>query len=125
MYLGQELAKLNLKSFSKEEVSKRVRNKVNQLSSKNIRDDYLIGQKAIFLKALHNEKSISSFLNLICADVINIRTMQAITKEFSSIIGIDESECHPFCELFNIGLLGTHRFEIFNQSTVQFFKNRK
>jgi hypothetical protein len=122
MYLGQVLSKQGLHSCEKDETSVKVKHVVNSLSAKHILDDYLKGQKSIFLKNLCSDESISEFLGLICSDVLNIRSMKAINIEFAKKRGIPESDSHPFCELYNIGLLGTHRSDPVTLNSVQSFK---
>lgn len=121
MYFGQVLAKLGADG-SEVERSKKVKDTVNRIAAQNILDDYLKGQRAIFLTSLREDAAVRQFLGLVCSNVLNARAMGAISKEFAKTRGTPTAELHPFCELFNIGLLGTHRADPVTLKLVQFFR---
>ena len=122
MFFGNALSSLNPSGLPDEIRSEEVKKKINVIAGENIVSDYLKGQRSIFLKALCDERAISEFLRLIPSNVLNYRAMRAINKEFAAVRGISPSDSHPFCELFNIGLLGTHHGDAASFKLAQYFK---
>ena len=122
MFLGQKLATLGLSRCTREEAATKVKVAVNTVSADSIREDYLVAQRSIFLRALATESAISTFLGLISSNVLNATAMKAINSEFATREQISPTESHPFCELLNIGLLGTHRADPVSLDSVQYFR---
>ena len=96
---------------------------VNTIAAKYVKEDYLYGQQMQFLETLCTSPRIEQLLRLIPSNVLNLRSLQSINRRFSSLIGIPYETSHPFCELFNIGLLGhPRRDSSLNHERVQYFK---
>ena len=109
MYLGQVLSNSANPTASPDVNENKIKQTVNQMAARSILEDYWKGQKAIFLKTLCDDSSIATFLSLIPTNILNVRAMRAVNRHFAQLRGLQESDSHPFCELYNIGLLGTHR----------------
>src|SRR6185436_5292399 len=84
-----------------------VREKINAFGAENALDDYLLGQRAFFLKTLNSEDRVRALLRCLPSNVLSGRSLTSVAHEFARITGLDFADCHPFCELHNVGLLGT------------------
>lgn len=120
MYFGQQISRLELDKCPSEDVEDELKERINHISAENIITDYLKGQRAIFLRSLCDESAISLFLSMMPSNILNYDAMFAINREFERVRGIDGA--HIFCELFNIGLLGTRSVEGADLDGRQFFK---
>lgn len=79
----------------------------NNVSAEKIYHDYLVAQKRIFLTSLNERADIDLLLSLIPTNVLRGKTLRRIAAEFKAQKGGLACYDHPFCELFNNGLLGS------------------
>ncbi len=101
----------------KTEIVKRV---VNKVSSECVSKDYLESEMSVFLDVLQDHNNRARFFSLIKKNIMTIENINAITKAFNATIyGVDHS---PFCELYNIGLLGVIGHDIIGDRKVQQFR---
>ena len=107
MYFGGALHGLSLASLLADERLKAIRRCVNKVGADNILEDYLLGQRKIFLNTLTNLDAITALVKLLPSNVLTGKALTSINREFSALMGFKETESHPFCELYNLGLLGT------------------
>jgi hypothetical protein len=121
MYLAKELSGLTRNPNDAETRGHEIRRIVNETSAEYIVKDYLKAQKSIFLKSLASEDMIECFFKLVCSDVLNFDSINAISREYARLTNCDVFSCHPFCELYNIGLLGTHRPNSVTSQSEQYF----
>ena len=77
------------------------------------------GEMAHFLRFLSKETSRIAFFSMIHSNVLNFNDMERI----SNVAG-GEDDVHPFCELYNLGLLGSIRADV-DGEIVQHFKTPK
>lgn len=122
IYLGKVISDKQLNLKDTDEAEDTIRRLVNEAGTNNLYRDYLLGQKRIFLKTLNSEERIKKILGLIPSNVLTGKALFSINKRFSEIIGVDQYRCHPFCELFNIGLLGTIRRSASTNNIQQYFR---
>jgi hypothetical protein len=106
MYFGRSLHDRKLASLSKDEAQHAIRKVVNATGSENLYEDYLLGQKRIFLSSLRTLERIQYLFSLIPSNVLTWKALKSINAEFSKKFKIKAKDSHPFCELFNIGLVG-------------------
>lgn len=123
MGLGAELSKIVEEDFeSPSERTIAFRNAINEKASDNILNDYLLGQRAIFLRTLKDRTALDQLFTLMPANIVTGSQLGIIADEFANRSGIPTNECHPFCELFNIGLLGTYKYSDTVENRVQTFR---
>lgn len=107
MFFGRELAHAYLQSMTHESRIAAIKEAVNRVSTEHIFDEYLRGQREIFLRTLSSDRAIAELFKRIPRNILNLQTIEAIRRELAAVLGVDEEDCYPFCDLFNIGLLGT------------------
>jgi hypothetical protein len=109
MQVGHTLARYSLSSEITD-VGARIeliRSIVNNVGLDKTYNDYLISQKRMFLTALSEREDIDGLLRMISTNVLRGTTLRAIAAQFQADRGGAARYQHPFCELFNNGLLGT------------------
>jgi len=91
----------------KEEKEQRLRRMVNETAATEIRSSYLQGEMQRFLCDLKSVDNMDRFFRLIPHAILTEEEIKRITRRFArDIYGNPDTDCHPFNELFNIGLLG-------------------
>jgi hypothetical protein len=103
MMMGKRLQSVNMDWLSEEEKNEDVIDFVDRVSKEHVCIDYL-NQKSIFLKCINSKDKLEKLMELVCSNVMNKNSISEITKKMSEMNGAEE--IHPFCELYNIGLLG-------------------
>lgn len=122
MLIGSALHDLKLNSIPIAERPSEFRKKVNEIGSDQLYKDYLISQRKIFLNTLHHEDDVKNLLKLIPSNVLKGKTLHNINLQFSNNKGSDPKSSHPFCELFNVGVIGVVRREPSSNEDEQIFK---
>lgn len=122
MHFGRALAEAGLRDLDKNERAKTIRHHVNNEATRTTLSDYLLSQKQYFLKTLTDENRVWTFLRFIPANVLTANALVSINQEFCDQIGIPFEESHPFCDLFNIGLLGQVRQDLATGGYCQYFR---
>ena len=122
MYMGSELHKLHASEIPEPKRLEEVRRCVNDVGADNIFDDYLLGQRRMFLSTLTSDHRVRTLLSLIPANVLTGRSLATINSAFAAELGIDANQSRPFCELLNIGLLGVVRRDIHGEDRQYFRK---
>lgn len=122
MQFGKALDEAELSFFEPEERMHRVRDVIDETSSENIFEDYLESQKQMFMKTLSTEERLRALLKLIPSNVLTASSLMSINKRFASFVGIAREKSHPFCELFNSGLIGQIRFDPADGGQFQYFR---
>ena len=122
MGFGHELSLQALRNMSPTDAQDTIRRKVNKISSSNVFEDYLKSQRQFFLKTLRQDEHISTLFSLLPTNILRGEDLQNINAEFARRTGVPISDSHPFCELFNIGLLGTLRIDPITGDERQYFK---
>lgn len=122
IYFGKAIDKLGLKKLDKIQVETEIRKTINKVGAENLYEDYLLSQKRIFLHTLQNESSIKKLFSLIPSNVLKGNSLKIINSRFAKIMNLNEKDCHPFCELYNIGLLGKVSQKGFPLQQIQVFK---
>ena len=106
MHFGRALDELELNQIPAEQRAEAVRDQVDAIAAKSIFDDYLTSQKTPFLNTLTDPSRLRMLLRQIPANVLTAASLKSINREFCQKLGLVAGTTHPFCELFNIGLLG-------------------
>ncbi|WP_157879016.1 EF-hand domain-containing protein [Pararhodospirillum photometricum] len=122
MAFGKGLTELNLERFSGDTLQEKIRDKVDSISSDNLLKDYLMSQKSQFLRTLNSNARIQFLLRSIPSNVLTLESLHAINKLFSEKTHIPPEDSHPFCELYNIGLLGHVRQDVAGGGFYQYFR---
>jgi len=122
VYCGSLINDAGLEEYEIDEVEGVIRKIINVAGAENLYNDYLIGQKKIFLHSLDDENKIKLLFSLIPSNILHGRALKAINKQFSLLCKHEEKKSHPFCELYNIGLLGTIRKTHFDEMVQSFRK---
>jgi hypothetical protein len=120
IYLGKAIAELGLDNNKVDNHEQLLRNEINEAGASHIYKEYLLDQKKIFLKTLNSEQSIRQLLSLIPSNVLSGKAISSINKKFAELLQIKVDSSHPFCELYNIGLLGTIKQKGFKK--IQYFR---
>ena len=96
---------------------------INKTGSENIIDDYLSTEKIFLMNYIKSTKNLFSLLSLIPSNVLNGKMIESIKNQFAVNNGFTQEDCHPFCELYNIGLIGkVNRSTVSNGNITQVFK---
>lgn len=107
----------------------RFREIVREASGRNIVNN-VFHEMAVFLRCLVDAKSRSRLFGLIPGNVLSRRELETICCEFNGLgpeaaAGFRELQAtleHPFCELYNCGLIGTVQEDPAGRDTRQQFK---
>lgn len=105
------------------------RNTVNEVSS-NLLLPLIFEEHAVFLECLNRVDERNRFFSLLPSNVLTRPQIERICCEFnrveaahySELTDADCSLAHPFCELYNCGLIGVVREDTVNNATIQEFK---
>ncbi len=122
MYIGGALSKLDLEDLSEDDSLESIRRCINKVGADNILEDYLLGQRKIFLKTLCTLDLITQLIKLLPSNVLTGKSLRSINQEFCNIVGLNEQASHPFCELYNLGLLGVVERDLLSNSEEQHFR---
>lgn len=122
MQFGKAIDELDLVDMSESDRMRKVRETVDSVAADKTIADYLAGQKLIFMKTLTNEQRLRHLFQLIPSNVLTARSLKSINKAFCSRIRIAEDSSHPFCELYNSGLLGKVMFDSASGGYIQYFR---
>lgn len=122
MQFGKAIDELDLLNMSEKDRIKIIRETVDSVAAEKTIADYLAGQKLIFMKTLTNEQRLRTLFHLIPSNVLTAHALESINKEFCSLIKIPENSSHPFCELYNSGLLGKVMFNAASGGRFQYFR---
>lgn len=122
MQFGKAIDELELLSMPAQDRVKKIRETVNSVAAEKTIADYLAGQKLMFMKTLTNEQRLRTLFHLIPANVLTAEALESINEKFHSQIGIKKDVSHPFCELYNSGLLGKVVFDTASGGRSQYFR---
>ena len=126
MILGQKLSD----SLPRERVSaglsaqkrqKAVTNLINEESSNKLAMDYLTKEMQMFFKGADVQHFVNRLIASINSTVLSLSNMQRLSAKFLSE-GVWHGTEHPFCLLFNLGLLGYVEHEPSSRDRGQKFK---
>lgn len=95
---------------------------VNRKSVEIVIDDFLFSQQIYFLSSLKNVNDLKKLSRFIPSNILPGWSLESINYWFSESKGINILDSHPFCELYNIGLLGHSGKDFTNQNEIQLFK---
>ncbi|GJM05596.1 MAG: hypothetical protein DHS20C09_15920 [marine bacterium B5-7] len=122
MGFGKAIDDLDLEGLNEEQRADLIKVAIDRNSSINIFDDYLNSQRAQFLKTLGDRARITALLKLIPSNVLTRSSLSSINKKFSEGCKLFQHDSHPFCELYNIGLLGQVRQDSLSGGMQQYFR---
>lgn len=122
MHFGKELAHAKLHELSNEDRQEEIRDIVDAVAAKTIFDDYLSSQKAPFLHTLTDIERLRALLRLIPSSVLTADSLRSVNIEFAARVGLSLEQSHPFCELFNLGLLGRVQQNSASGGNFQYFR---
>lgn len=122
MQFAKALDEAELYELSHEERMKQIRDVIDETSAENVVSDYLQSQKQMFMKTLNTKSRLLELLKLIPSNVLTAESLKIICKRFCETVGIPPEEAHPFCELFNSGLVGEVRFDPASDGFYQYFR---
>ncbi|AFL73259.1 toll/interleukin-1 receptor domain-containing protein [Thiocystis violascens] len=122
MHFGKALDDTQLFKLESDERAEEIRDQVDTIAAKSIFDDYLTSQKTPFLKTLTDLGRLRILLRLIPSNVLTASSLKSINDEFAKRIGLAPDLSHPFCELFNIGLLGRVQQNAASGGEFQYFR---
>lgn len=83
-----------------------IRRLVNDIGSNIIVDDYIKSEKIEFLNIFIDNVDFKKFMTLIPSNVLHAEALATIKEKYCEIQNISSHDAHPFCELYNIGLIG-------------------
>ncbi len=122
MQFAKALDEAELHDSSDDDRKRLIRDVIDEISAENIVSDYLQSQKQMFMKTLNSQSRLRELLKLIPANVLTAESLKSINKRFCHAVGINPEEGHPFCELFNSGLVGEVRFDAASDGYFQYFR---
>lgn len=104
-----------------EERAQSVREIVNRIAGDEF-NAYLQGEMEQFLSFLQNARHRRAFLSRLPRNILSMRDLERIRDDVAINLGLEPSGIHPFCELFNLGLLGCPRIDALGKARIQYFK---
>jgi hypothetical protein len=121
--MGRELSMSRLPiEATAEEREGRVREVVNRVSGDEF-CNYLQGEMEQFLDFLHDDGNRRLFFLRLPCNILTMRDLERIRDDIAAVKGLDRARVHPFCELFNLGLLGCLKIDALSDGPrVQAFK---
>jgi len=122
MHFGRDLDNANLESLGEEERQERIREVIDDVASVQIRKDYIEDQKSYFLNTLRAPDQLDELLRTIPCNVLTSDSLRHIHSAFCKRVKLPIKHAHPFCELFNIGLIGKVQMNIAAGGYVQYFR---
>lgn len=90
---------------AKKNCQKKIAEIVNRVSADDLAYKYLNGEMRLFFKGDDPEKFVDNLLSKINSSVLSFSSLERISKKFISD-HVWEGTHHPFCLLYNLGLLG-------------------
>jgi hypothetical protein len=105
MGFGHELSLAELSKHPAPDAQKILRKVVNKVATENVFHDYFKTQRQFLLKTLREDPRITTLFSLIPTNVLRSEDLKRINTEFA-LRDLTLTDGHPFCELFNVGLLG-------------------
>lgn len=126
MILGQKLSdslpsEQGTLGISPPKRQKAVTNLVNEESSNKLAMDYLTKEMQIFFRGADVQHFVSKLIASINSTVLSLSNMQRLSAKFIND-GAWRGTEHPFCLLFNLGLLGYVEHEPSSRDRRQTFK---
>lgn len=116
-----ELSIANVREIEESRRLDAIRKAVNDISGESVYNDYLESEMSVFLSELKDNQNIEQFFKLLRKNIMTLDNMKAIVSEYrrKNNINID---IHPFCELFNIGLIGCITTDHVQNKKIQCFR---
>ena len=107
----------------------RFRDTVNRTASNTLLP-LVFSEMSVFLDCLRDEAERNHFFGLLSHNIISRQDVEAVCAAFNGLDELDLSQLHengvrighPFCELFNCGLIGTVTEDRVNRSVLQQFR---
>lgn len=99
----------------------RVRDIVNRVAGDEF-VAYLQGEMAQFLDFLQDEAHRRAFFSRLPRNILSLRDLERIRDDVAGVFGVPAERIHPFCELYNLGLLGSLRVDAIGDGRIQYFK---
>ncbi len=106
MSFGSDIHRLNINNINEHDRPNEFRLVVNETGADQVYKDYLISQRRMFLNTLFDEKNVKELLSLIPSNVLKGNVLATINAKYASVHNVDPKESHPFCELYNVGVIG-------------------
>jgi hypothetical protein len=104
----------------------RFREVLNRCSTTEICQAYLLGEMSMFLPFLKIQENLACFFRLIHRNVLSQNALLRVYEQFNEGLkreGVWPGKMvHPFCELYNLGLLGSIAIDYGNNSHTQSFR---
>lgn len=112
-----------------QESEERFRDTVNRAASNTLLP-LVFSEMSVFLDCLRNEAERARFFGLLSHNIITRKEVEAVCAAFNGLDQLDFNQMdengvrigHPFCELFNCGLIGTVLEDSVNRSVLQQFR---
>ncbi|MDF2972400.1 MAG: hypothetical protein K0R61_2850 [Microvirga sp.] len=104
-----------------DERENRVREVVNRVSGDEF-CNYLQGEMEQFLDFLHDDGNRRLFFSRLPCNILSMRDLERIRDDVAAAKGLAPAHVHPFCEMFNLGLLGCLKVDPLGEGRVQAFK---
>jgi hypothetical protein len=106
---------------SSDERESKVREVVNRVSGDEL-CSYLQGEMEQFLDFLHDDGNRRLFFSRLPCNILTMRDLERIRDDVAAAKGLAPAHVHPFCEMFNLGLLGCLKVDALGDGRVQAFK---
>ena len=106
---------------SSDERESKVREVVNRVSGDEF-CNYLQGEMEQFLDFLHDDGNRRLFFSRLPCNILTMRDLERIRDDVAAAKGLAPAHVHPFCEMFNLGLLGCLKVDALGDGRVQAFK---
>lgn len=118
---GISEAEINLIGDDRER-NEELRKVVNELSGRIVVTDFLLSHQQIFLSSISGNGDVGCLAENIPSNVLPGWSLESINYWYAKKKGKDISLSHPFCELYNLGLVGEVGKSIVSTNRVQKFR---
>lgn len=94
---------------------------INDVTAKEIVENYLIGEMKYFMKTLYSEEYIDGLFKIIPTNILSGEDVNRIQANFQQMFHFSDNNCNPFSELYNLGLLARIKNDPIQSNTIQSF----
>lgn len=127
MIIGQELSalrasrKIALDVKERKKLQHRITEMINRVSASNLAFEHLRSEMRMFFGKVDPEIFMDEFLSKINSSVLSLSNLKSVLKRYiGNSVGLNLE--HPFCLLYNLGLLGYVNFDATGVNLRQMFR---
>ena len=99
-----------------------VRSVINEAACNDLFHPYLEGEVRHLLDFFHSPERLALFFNNLPRNILTLADLERLRARLATLLKSRKDSLHPFCELFNIGIIGTIRVNPQGDGRRQYFR---